>query len=158
MQVAEELVKELKTQNKKIALAESCTGGLIAKLLTDVSGASNVFECGIVSYSCDIKHKLLNVDKDLLSQSGPVNEETARQMAKGVLALSNADLALSVTGVAGPGPDGPHPEGEIYIALVAKDKEEVKKLETNTKGERDYNRRFAAEQALTLALDYLKEV
>lgn len=87
----------------KIATAESCTGGLIAGLLTEIPGSSDVVDCGFVTYSNEAKHKLLGVPNELISSKGAVSEEVARAMAEGALDRSKADVAVSVTGVAGPG-------------------------------------------------------
>ena len=98
-----ELVRLLKSKKLHIALAESCTGGLIAQMLTAVAGASEVFELGVVSYSERIKSKVINVQKATLAKYTVYSAETAQEMALGVLALADADLAVGVTGLAGPG-------------------------------------------------------
>ncbi|MBQ0136205.1 MAG: CinA family protein [Oscillospiraceae bacterium] len=154
--IAKEVVDLLKERGQFVSFAESCTGGLIAKCITDVPGASNVFECGIVSYSNDIKKKILGVSTNLLDEEGPVNAETAVQMAVGVKKVADADIGIGVTGVAGPGFDGGHPEGEIYIGLVAGGDSYALALNTGTTNKRDYNRQFAAYMALRLAKAYLE--
>lgn len=155
-ETAEELVTELRRENRKIALAESCTGGLAAKALTDIPGASEVFECGVVSYSSRIKEKVLGVDPQTIRKYSVVSRLVAEQMAEGVRVLGDADLGVGITGVAGPGPDGEHPEGEIHIAVSDGTHMEYALLQTGTHGERAYNRTTAAERALRLAAELLK--
>lgn len=155
--VAERLVGLLRADGLHISFAESCTGGLVAKSLTDVAGASDVFEGSFVTYSNDIKRRLLVVDEALLDERGPVNLETAAQMAAGAARAAGSDLAVGITGVAGPGPDGDHPEGEIYIALCDGNETYIVALNTGTENKRDYNRQLAALNALCLAEQYMTE-
>ena len=154
---AERLVELLRESGFHISFAESCTGGLVAKSLTDVAGASDVFEGSFVTYSNDKKRGLLGVDEALLDERGPVNAETAAQMAAGAARAAGSDLAVGITGVAGPGPDGDHPEGEIYIALYDGKETLVAELNTKTENRRDYNRQLAALNALYLAEQYMTE-
>ncbi|MDO5448064.1 MAG: CinA family protein [Clostridia bacterium] len=153
---ATSLVDELMLSKKQLALAESCTGGMLAKSITDVSGASNVFHCGVVSYANEVKANVLGVDAAFLEREGPVNRETARMMAEGVLKLGQADIGIGVTGVAGPGPDGDKPEGEIYIALSDGNETYYVDLDTQTSNRREYNRELATLNAIALALSYLR--
>jgi len=104
-------------QGLSLATAESCTGGLLASLLTDVEGTAHAFERGFVTYSPEAKSELLGVDPALLEDPGPVSEPVARQMAEGALARSRADLAVAVTGFAGPGAPGDTP-GLVHFALA----------------------------------------
>lgn len=97
------LVERLRARKLRLATAESCTGGLIAAILTEVPGASDVFECGFVTYSNEAKTEALGVPAGLIVEHGAVSEQVAEAMAAGALAHSRADIALSVTGVAGPG-------------------------------------------------------
>lgn len=101
----------------RIAAAESCTGGLLASLLTDVEGCSHAFERGFVTYTDDAKREMLGVGQDLLDGPGAVSEAVARAMAEGALARSRADLAVSVTGYAGPSGDGGE-EGLVHFAVA----------------------------------------
>ncbi len=118
--LAERLVKVLAKQGKKITFAESCTGGLISSALTSVSGSSAVYDGGLCSYSNGVKHALLGVDNAVLEQKGAVSPECALQMATGARALFGADIAVSVTGIAGPTGGTPEkPVGTVYIACVA---------------------------------------
>ncbi len=105
-----------------LATAESCTGGLIAACLTEVPGSSNVVERGFVTYSDEAKHELLGVPLDLLQTKGAVSPETAEAMVVGALAQSPAGLAISVTGIAGPGGATPSkPVGLVYLASLLRD-------------------------------------
>ncbi|HBL40815.1 MAG TPA: competence/damage-inducible protein A [Ruminococcaceae bacterium] len=150
------VVEQLKTAGKKLALAESCTGGWIAKRITDVPGASKVFECGVVSYANNIKMNLLGVKNETIERFTEVSRECAAEMAQGVRRLSGADYGLSVTGFAGPDPaeDG-RPAGLIYIGLDSKNGTTVKELNTHRggAGSRDYNRVLAASNALYMVLE-----
>ena len=102
----------------KIATAESCTGGFISKKITEVSGSSAVFDCGVCSYSNDIKAKVLGVNKDVLDTLGAVSEETAKQMALGVKNLAQSHIGVSTTGIAGPtGETAEKPVGLVYIGV-----------------------------------------
>lgn len=150
--------KLLTEKGLKVSPAESCTGGLIAKILTDIPGSSNFFECGVVSYSNRIKASVLGVSEATLEEKTAVSEDVAVQMAEGIRKLSGADIGVSVTGVAGPGSDGDHPEGEIYIALASDCKHTVKKLMTNTNGMREYNRNLAAFTSLEMIVEYLENL
>jgi PncC family amidohydrolase len=117
-----EVVERLREKNLKVATAESCTGGLISERITRVSGASEVFDCGVCSYANEIKEKLLGVRHDTLSILGAVSAETAIQMAEGVKKLSGADITVSVTGIAGPsGGTSEKPVGLVYIGIKSKE-------------------------------------
>lgn len=104
--LAEETLRLAEKHGCKIATCESCTGGLIASLLTDVEGLSHVFERGLVVYTDHAKVELLGIPKELIRNEGPVSETTARAMAEGALAKSRADIAVSITGFAGPAGEG----------------------------------------------------
>lgn len=153
----QEVVRLLSVQKKTVATAESCTGGLIAKRITDLSGSSAVFECGIVSYSNRIKQALLGVSAKTLHDFGAVSEQTAREMAEGALRVSGASLAVSSTGIAGPtGGTLEKPVGLAYIALTDGEKQIVRKVCASAEGNRrDYNRQITATAALKLLYDYL---
>ena len=103
MKLSVELAELLLKKEYRIGLAESCTGGGIAKALTDLPGSSNWFELGVVTYSNDAKEKILGVPKSLLESYGAVSEPVAKAMVEGVAKLSEADVSISVTGIAGPG-------------------------------------------------------
>ncbi|MCQ2479256.1 MAG: competence/damage-inducible protein A [Clostridia bacterium] len=153
------VVNSLKQKGMVVATAESCTGGLVSQRITSVAGSSEVFQCGIVSYANNIKHQILGVNEDDLKNYGAVSEQVASQMAQGALKVSGADVAVSVTGIAGPGSDGTNkPVGLSYIGLAAKDGTLfVKKLLTGHSGKncREYNRYVNASNALNLVRLYL---
>ena len=117
--LAETLVEELKKSGRKLALAESCTGGLVAKLITDRPGSSLIFNCGVVSYSNDIKQSLLGVKKETLQTYGAVSTQTACEMAFGIKKLAGADFGVGITGIAGPdGGTAEKPVGLVYVAVA----------------------------------------
>ncbi|WP_114965036.1 CinA family protein [Alkalilacustris brevis] len=114
----EQLLHAARAAGQRIACAESCTGGMIAAALTDIAGSSDVFERGFVTYSNAAKAEMLGVRPDTLEHFGAVSEEVAREMAKGALAHSPADMAISVTGIAGPGGSEHKPEGRVCFGLA----------------------------------------
>lgn len=147
------VVKALKKNNMKLATAESCTGGLISERITRVSGASEVFDCGVCSYSNAIKHKVLNVSEETLQILGAVSSETALQMAEGVRNLSSADIGVSTTGIAGPTGGTPEkPVGLVYMGICTKDKSYAIKLNLGGSlpnlNSRDYIRKLTSDMVL----------
>lgn len=153
--IEEAVVAILKEHHLKVATAESCTGGLIAKRITDVPGASEVFECGIISYANEIKHKILGVSEDDLNKYGAVSEPVAKQMAQGALKVSGADIAVSVTGIAGPDSDSTDkPVGLVYIGLADKENVWVREIRTSRR-DRSYNRYVSASNALNMIRLYI---
>ena len=153
--IEEAVIEKLKEKHIKVATAESCTGGLIAKRITDVPGASEVFDCGIISYANEIKHRVLGVSEDDLNKYGAVSEPVARQMAQGALKVSGADIAVSVTGIAGPDSDSTNkPVGLVYIGLADRDNVWVRELRTSRK-DRSYNRYVSASNALNMIRLYI---
>ncbi len=117
---AEALLDAARSARLRIATAESCTGGMIAAALTDIAGSSDVFDRGFVTYSNGAKQDMLGVSAVTLAAHGAVSEEVAREMAEGALARSAADLAVSVTGIAGPGGSEFKPEGRVCFGLAVK--------------------------------------
>lgn len=116
---AETLLAAARAKGLKIATAESCTGGLIAGLLTEIPGSSDVVERGFVTYSNESKHELLGVPRELIERNGAVSSPVALAMAEGALRHSQAHLALAVTGIAGPGGGTDEkPVGLVYIAFI----------------------------------------
>lgn len=149
-----DIVATLLQKNLKIATAESCTGGMIAQLITDVSGASACFEMGVVTYSNEAKQKLIGVKGETLERFGAVSEQTAAQMSEGILSLSNADIAVSVTGVAGPSGGTPQkPVGLVYVGISSKYGTKTEKL--NLIGTREEIRSQTAHKALQIAMQYI---
>lgn len=143
--------QRLKALGATVATAESCTGGLIANLLTDVPGSSAYVEGGVVSYSNAVKERQLGVSPETLTAYGAVSEQTAREMALGARALFGVDYAISVTGIAGPGGDTPtKPVGLTYIGVAWDDGVEVERHVWS--GDRVANKAASAEAALRLLL------
>lgn len=125
---AERLMHRLCDRKMTVATAESCTGGMLAALLTDIEGAGHSFDRGFVTYTKDSKAELLGIDRDLLERNEAVSEVVAGAMAEGALKRSRATVALGVTGFAGPaGPD--HEEGLVHIALARRDSSTVHREE-----------------------------
>lgn len=159
-ELPELLVEELNRQKKKIATAESCTGGMISSLITSVSGASAVFDCGVCSYANVIKHHLLNVKEETLSTYGAVSEKTAMEMARGVRLLSKADIGVSTTGIAGPlGGTKYKPVGLVYLGVSTEMGLSAHKLNLNDVGkDRERIRELAATAALYFAYKSVKNM
>lgn len=142
-----EIVTALIEHKITIATAESCTGGKIAAAITDVPGASEIFGYGMVTYSNDAKIKILGVKEETLAAHGAVSPETAYEMAAGLKRVSGADVAVSVTGIAGPGGGSPEkPVGLVYMGIAYGDDVFVKK--NFFQGERDEVRLQTVETAL----------
>lgn len=151
---AEQVLRLCAQQGLTLAAAESCTGGLAAKELTDIPGASRVFLGGVVSYTDQVKRQLLHVPDKLLERCGAVSEPVARAMALGVRVLTGADLALSVTGLAGPdGDDRGNPVGTVFIALSAADGTRLRALHLT--GDRASIRRQSVDEMWALAAEWL---
>lgn len=146
-----EVGRRLKVIGATVATAESCTGGLIAHLLTEVAGSSAYLAGGVVAYSNAVKEKLLGVSPATLAEFGAVSEQTARQMALGARALFGVDYAVSVTGIAGPGGDTPSkPVGLTYVGVAWGGGVEVERHVWN--GTRTENKLASAHAALRLLL------
>lgn len=152
----EKMVEVLKARAISIATAESCTGGLLGKSITDVSGSSAVYPGGVISYCNRIKHQLLGVEQELLDTLGPVSAPVARQMAEGVRRVIGADYGVGVTGIAGPNSDeSGKPVGLVYLA--ASDGVTTVIRECRFDGDRSAVRAQAAEAAADLVLNLLEE-
>jgi nicotinamide-nucleotide amidase len=147
----------LKRAGFTISTAESCTGGLIGSLITDVSGSSDYMLGGIISYSNEAKMKFLNVQEQTLKDHGAVSQQTAEEMARGAKTVFGSDVAVSVTGIAGPGGGTPDkPVGLTYIGLATPDGHiTVKRFVWS--GGREENKRASAEAALQMIANYLSE-
>lgn len=157
MDEAVRIIKLLTEQGRTLATAESCTGGLLGKLLTDVPGASAVYLGGVISYAYSVKTALLGVEEQLLTEQGAVCEAVARQMAQGARKNLSADYALSVTGNAGPGTDSKNPRvGEIYVACASAKQTFCQKL--SLCGSREENRTEACRAALMLLETICKDM
>ena len=158
MSIEKQTVELLKSKKLKLATAESCTGGLISKRITDVSGSSEVFEGGVVCYSNRFKENVLGVSPETLKKYGAVSRETAREMVKGVLSLTKADIAVAVTGIAGPSSDDTNkPVGLVYIAVSDGKSTIVKKLLNNFTGDvREQNRNISSDTALEMIMETIR--
>lgn len=138
-----------------LALAESCTGGLIGHLITEVPGSSAYFLGGVVAYAYEAKEQLINVPHDLIVRHGVVSQEVALAMAIGIRRVLGADIGLAVTGIAGPGGATPtKPVGLTYIALAAEGTEWCRRY--LWMGDRSSNKSQSAQAALALLLEYLQ--
>jgi len=154
--LSEALVGELLTAGKTAATAESCTGGWIAKSITDISGSSGCFAYGLVSYSNGAKESLLGVNPATLEEHGAVSEAVVREMAQGALSLSGADVAAAVSGVAGPdGGSEEKPVGTVWFAWATrnKDKPEIDAERRFLKGDREQVRA----RAVVITLQGIRE-
>ena len=156
IKLAEKAVKKLKEQNKTLALAESCTGGWVSKIITDVSGASAVYQGGVCSYSNEVKMSILGVKEETLASYGAVSEQVAVQMAEGVKKALNSDIGIGITGIAGPFSDNTNkPVGLIYVAISDNEKTLCTELKNNFKEDIRLQNRFSASKT---ALNLLGEI
>lgn len=146
----------LKQKHLTVATAESCTGGLVAHSLTNISGSSDYFDRGIVSYSNNAKVELLGVSEEILEKYGAVSEQVAIVMAEGVRTKSNVDIGISTTGIAGPtGGTKEKPVGLVYIAVSTTKNVVVKKFQFT--GNRIQNKESTCNAALEMLLDNLNK-
>lgn len=143
--LAERVVKKFKDQNLTLSTAESCTGGWLSKIITEVSGASSIFMGGVCSYSNDVKTNVLGVKDETLKAFGAVSEETAREMSQGIVKLMNTSVGVGITGIAGPNSDNTNKKvGLIFISITFNDKTDVIKLENDFSDDVRYKNRFTA--------------
>jgi PncC family amidohydrolase len=155
MRPEEELGRLLRKLDMTLAVAESCTGGLLAHRITNVPGSSNYFLGGLVAYSNRAKEEYLGVRHETLMAHGAVSEETAREMARGARQRLGTDLAVSITGIAGPtGGTEEKPVGLVYIALAAADEERCQR--SIWQGDRLQNKIQSVEAAMGLLLSYAR--
>jgi len=146
----------LKHHGVTLAVAESCTGGLIGHLITNVPGSSAYYQGSITAYSSEVKERILHVCHDTILHYGAVSEQTALEMAQGVKRAFRADIGLSVTGIAGPDGGRPgKPVGLVFVALSAPDGDWVERHVW--RGDRMENKESSAQAALDLLRRYLKE-
>ena len=152
----EELVEILTKKQYKITTAESCTGGLVAATIVNVSGASEVFQAGFVTYANEAKEKELGVKSETLQTYGAVSEKTAKEMAIGCAAHAKAQVGISTTGIAGPGGGtAEKPVGLVYIGCAVRSNVYVEKNVFS--GDRQQVRRQAADRAIGFALEGIKK-
>lgn len=156
--LVEELSLLLEGKNMRLVTAESCTGGLIAAAMTDRSGSSSIFERGYVTYSNESKIEELGVQSSTIETHGAVSEQTAKEMAQGALKNSHADIALSVTGIAGPnGGTNAKPVGLVYIGFAMQNRPPIA-MQYNFTGDRTSIRQQTVESALELAIEKLSTI
>lgn len=150
------MLRLLVQRGETLSAAESCTGGLIAKNITDIPGASAAFLGGVVSYTNGVKHGVLGVPEELLAEFGAVSRPVAKAMAEGARRVMGSTYALSVTGLAGPnGDDRGNPVGTVFIGLAGPAGTQVRQL--LLPGDREAVRRQAAEEAFALLRQHLTE-
>ena len=146
---AQSVIDILKEKNLTLSTAESCTGGMIGELITSVSGASEVYGFGFITYANEAKEQILGVKHETLEKFGAVSEETAREMALGAKRVSGSDISVSVTGIAGPGGGTKEkPVGLVYVACADKNGTRVEKLQLS--GNRERIRNLSALRALDM--------
>ena len=150
--IAEKAVQKLVEEKLTLSVAESCTGGWLSKILTDISGVSAIYKGGVCSYANETKMNILGVDKNTLDSVGAVSEQVAAQMATGVRKTLNTDIGIGITGIAGPTSDNTSkPVGLIYVAISFGDKTKVIELRNKFNDDiRTNNRLSAIETALNL--------
>ena len=149
---ANEVVKLLLEKNYTISVAESCTGGMLCSAITDLSGASSVFNAGIITYSNEAKMRYLGVKEETLKNYGAVSKFTALEMAEGIKKANNAHIGVGITGIAGPtGDTSGKPVGLVYICV----NDYV--TENHFKGNRQEVRTQAVEKALKMVLEYINK-
>jgi PncC family amidohydrolase len=154
--IDQDIARLLRTTGQTLAVAESCTGGLLGHRITDVAGCSAYFKGGVVAYSDEVKERVLGVSRDTLNKEGAVSQVAAMQMATGVHRIFGADVGVATTGIAGPGGGSKEkPVGLTFIALV--DRHGVEKcLECRWMGSRSANKDSTAAAALELLKAYLQ--
>lgn len=151
MLITEQLIQVLRERNLTCATAESCTGGGVGHAITAIPGASRVFRGGVISYDDSVKENVLGVSREILDGVGPVSTQCAAQMAVGARKLLNADIAVSVTGLAGPEGDGVHPVGFVCFGIATA--EGVTAENVVIHGDREQIRSSAVAQAISMLLD-----
>tara|TARA_A100000164_G_scaffold381073_1_gene431088 strand:- start:876 stop:1370 length:495 start_codon:yes stop_codon:yes gene_type:complete len=146
----------LKKKKLKLALAESITGGLISKKITDIPGASEWFDCGLITYTNASKNKILGIQENFITEKGSVSKEITERMANEVLKKSNAEVCLAITGYAGPSGDNKiNQVGKVYFCWASKRSNMIE--ERTFKGNRKTVRKKSAEHSLKGLLKFLKE-
>jgi PncC family amidohydrolase len=153
--LAKKLGRLLLKHKKALSTAESCTGGMIAKVITDIPGSSRYFMGGVVSYSNEVKIKVLHVSKKLIEKHGAVSKEVAEAMVRGVQRLMHTDCAIAVTGIAGPdGGTAKKPVGLVYISVACGKGIEVKRFIFQK--DRDGNRKETTSTAIEMLIQKLQ--
>jgi len=157
--IAEQLVSLLKEKGLKISAAESCTGGLFCKLLTDVPGCSAVLDMSAVTYANEVKTALLGVSETILETEGAVSADCAAAMVRGILRLSGADIGVAITGIAGPGGGSEQkPVGTVFIGVGTPGKYWVKKHQFDSQNSREDIRNASVLAAFEMAVKLIKSL
>ena len=153
---SKKIVSLLKRKKLKIAVAESCTGGLLSSAITSVGGSSKVFTLGLITYSNQSKIKVLKVPKSIIRKYGSVSEPVCLAMVKNVSRIGKTNMSVSITGIAGPsGGSKKKPVGLVYVGIKKSNRTEVKKYLFKNKG-RTYIQKAAVNKSLGLILSFLK--
>lgn len=155
--VAEDLLRLAVAAGATVTTAESCTGGMVAAAITDVAGSSAVFERGFVTYSNVAKTEMLGVSPATLEAHGAVSEEVAREMALGALRAARSDVAVSISGIAGPGGSEFKPEGRVCFGLATAERVTTKTIDFGALGRANV-RAAARDEALSLLVTALREM
>ena len=154
-QLAEIVIKEAIAKKERLAIGESCTGGIISSLLTSVPGSSKAFDQGLVTYSNHAKINLLGVSQASIRDNGAVSQKVVEEMVNGIFRISDATLALSISGVAGPGSLNPEkPEGLVWIAYGYK----VGNIKTSVINFKPLGRDYVRQKSSMAALNFLMEL
>lgn len=154
VQILHQVSKKLRKKHLSIATAESCTGGLLSNILTNISGSSEYFQMGIISYSNLSKINLLNIQADIIKKYGAVSKQTAKAMAIGIREKAKVAIGISTTGIAGPtGGTKEKPVGLVYIGIVDDKKHVIKKFLFS--GNRIQNKESTCNQALKMLNDFI---
>lgn len=147
----------LRSHGWSLSVAESCTGGLLASRITDIPGASDYFLGGVVAYGNVVKERLLGVSAETLSRYGAVSEKTALEMAQGCQRVFGSDLAVAITGIAGPGGGTPEkPVGTVFVAVATS--KGLRSVRLKLSGERIENKAQSVDAALKLCLEAMRDV
>lgn len=154
---ASKVAKILLRNTLQISTAESCTGGLLSSRLTDIAGSSAYIKANFVTYSNEAKQRFLNVSEETLQKHGAVSEECAREMAEGLIKLTNSDVVLCTTGVAGPSSSENKPVGLIYVSCGYNNNITVREFKINPKYSRKKMKFIFSEMALQLVLEVLTQ-
>ena len=156
-QESEKLYFNCVKKNLTITTAESCTGGMISSAIVHINGSSQIFKSSVIVYSNDMKSKLLNIPKDLITKNGAVSEIVVNNMAKNLLEIVNSDVSIAVTGIAGPtGGSVDKPVGLVWIGIGTKEKIITNKYQFN--GNRLKIRQKTTQKSLELANDVILEI
>jgi len=153
---SKQLISLLKRKKLKLAVAESCTGGMLSSAITSVSGSSKVFNLGLVTYSNESKIKVLKISKKLIRKYGAVSEQVCKAMAKNVSKIGKTNMSISITGIAGPsGGTKQKPVGLVYVGIKRGNKIKVNRYLFKNKG-RLYIQKTAVNKSLDLILSFIK--